>query len=962
MKLNRKCLFLTSLLAGASILSASFVPLAKAATATDPRDTASQTEPSDFNIYFRPSNIKSKYSYVWGWSDSLPSGVSGYGFRLAEDPVTVNGISGVEFRAAYLTFNKEYDAYTSWEFTSQGTMTLSDPSLFTGMLFRGDKDNSGVKTKDFTIDPTKIQKDSSGHYNIYIDETKGVYYTTASFPTSPIKNAYYNEVLNADGSSSAYIELIGKSFWTIFPSFSQDTFVIDPYIDTDAGYRIYDYYLDIPYENCKVISNNKAIIALKNVLDPTKKYEIRALNGLGASPTYAGEVSFDKFYASNAFDRKYYYDGTLGAHVKDNKTTYRLWAPVAQSVTLNVYDHPSDETPSAKYPMTDIGRGVWEYVVDKNAHATYYSFDIDNFGIVTEDVPDPYAESSNVNGKHSMVVDFNKIKHSSRWNNAKDWTPDFDSPSEISIMEMHTRDFTSAASWNGTDTNRGKFTGLFEEGTSLPDGTPTGYDYVAELADKGLTHVQILPAYDFASVDETKLNDRSYQKAPKNGIYNWGYDPQQYNAPEGSYSTNPNDGVRRVQEFTDFVSAYNDLGVGVVMDVVYNHMPSADNSAFQKVFPGYYFRQTNYSGAGSDLASQKSMVRKFIVDSVTMWATQYHVSGFRFDLMGLLDAQTMQAVRAALNAVNPKILVYGEAWSMFGGDSTGIDHITALDMATQSNLNSMGENWVGAFNDDIRDSFTGQNTNPDAWGYAQMAIQGNPNETLTNQKKKIYYGLSGTMVPGDTGRPVYAQGTNGIGASITYAECHDNATLWDKLALTTADDSQVKLEASLTNQTILSSLSPAFFQLGQSFGRSKAFESRKYMTANGYYEDKNRPGIYYSHNSYNLGDEVNRVEWNLLSQNKDMESDFEAALSRRKENGSKIRSLSYADFTKNSTDEEKKAYVDFQSDVVNNPYVVSYSIKLESGKRYTAIVNYSMSDVTYDGVTVKARSSDSFIR
>ena len=389
-------------------------------------------------------------------------------------------------------------------------------------------------------------------------------------------------------------------------------------------------------------------------------------NGLN---TYV--ITYDGIYGSSAFEEAYGYDGDdLGAIAKENSTSFRLWAPIATKVTLNLYATGTPEAyggidkPKETVSMIKSIKGTLQITFPSNLHGTYYTYSVTN-GSTTNEVVDPYAKSAGVNGLRGMVIDFSKINpddftYNTRANNIS-------SPTDAIIYELHVRDLTSHSSWTGPEEYRGKFLGLTVEGTTY-EGVTTGLDHIKEL---GVTHVQLLPIFDFGVIDEAN---------PKKD-FNWGYMPINFNIPEGSYSTDPYDGVSRVVELKQATTALNKNNIGVIMDVVYNHTGQSADSNFNLILPGYYYRMnddgsfSNGSGTGNETASERYMMRKFMVDSVTFWATEYNLSGFRFDLMGLHDTETMNEIVTALKAIDENILIYGEPWT--GGDTPLDKDLTA---------------------------------------------------------------------------------------------------------------------------------------------------------------------------------------------------------------------------------------------------------------------------------------------
>jgi len=907
--------------------------------------TADEVSPTDLNIYIYSSAARSQRTKVWGWSDDN-SALKGLFPVSSASNVVFNELDPtMEFIPIYLSFDKEYACESAWSGGVSTTFKISLENCFTGLVIRDDTGSS--KSKDIVFDVSKAKEDSSGHRNIYVYENKKVYYSLSDFPVTPVESGDYMEKLDPSNKRTRYPRIsltakAGKSMGEILTSdILSRGLEVRAYRYDDDNNRVYASSASRNADTSASYINDSGEFVFsfdgKNApLDLSYHYEIDYYPEDGKKSVLVDEVSMLSYYSSNAFDETYHTNMLLGANVVDGKTVFSVWSPTASSVTLCLYDNATDRWPTHRYNLSNGVNGTFYIAFEGSMHGTYYDFRIDNFGVVDDNVPDPYAQSSNANGERSMVVDWELLGRS---NADSLWAPKVDGNySGVTIMEMHTRDFTSSPSWNGKAENKGKFLGLIEEGTSLSDGTKTGFDYVKGLKEKGLTHVQILPAFDAGSVDETLLEDEEYCALPYGGNYNWGYDPEQYNAPEGAYSSDPNDGLTRVNEFKSFVDAYNDAGIGVIMDVVYNHMPSQTGTSFERVFPGYYFRTDSSSGAGVDLASQRGMVREFIVDSVLGWATHYHISGFRFDLMGLLDLATMRYIRQKLDEIDPNILIYGEGWSMFGGDR---DYGTRFsDMATQGNIAKMGEDWVGAFNDVYRDGVNGQNTNPSAYGYAQKALRGG--DITQEDADKMYYGLSGTNWRGSLSNGTYSPASSdGQGASIAYLECHDNMTLWDKLTISRQTDSvDIEKEVSMSNASLLGALSPAFFQIGQDFGRSKKITDEKYLVADKYYADPLTSGVYYSHDSYNLSDDINGIDWNLLKTHSSVKSSFDEALEARKSRASALgKTYSCVEFY-----EENGGA--FQTNLASDNHVISYSLRLSSGQTYVYAQNWTSSSVS----------------
>lgn len=360
----------------------------------------------------------------------------------------------------------------------------------------------------------------------------------------------------------------------------------------------------------------------------------------------------------NLLDNEYNnYDGNLGAEYCKDGTRFIVWAPNANNVRLALFGKDEKNYTNAPEEILDMNRGVqgtWNIEVKRDLEGEFYNYLIINSGNERE-VVDPYAKALGVNGNRGMVID---LKKTDPINFKEDRKPELSSATAAVIYEVHVRDFSINENSGIISNKKGKYTAFCEHGTTIPGRyTKTGIDYLMEL---GITHVHLLPAFDYETVDESK---------PDMPQYNWGYDPKNYFAPEGSYSTNPFNGEKRIREFKEMVKSIHEAGLRVVMDMVYNHTYKSHESNLNLAVPGYYYRQdqngnfSNGSGCGNELASERYMVRKLIVDSVIYWAKEYHIDGFRFDLMGLHDIETMKQIRAELDKIDTSILMYGEGWT-----------------------------------------------------------------------------------------------------------------------------------------------------------------------------------------------------------------------------------------------------------------------------------------------------------
>ena len=574
----------------------------------------------------------------------------------------------------------------------------------------------------------------------------------------------------------------------------------------------------------------------------TSKYVLETVFSNGDVSRY--ELTFDGLYDSSEFNEAYGYTGNdLGAVVNNNKTTFKLWAPVSDRVVLNLYEtgtsikYKGGSNDHEIFEMSRGEKGTFEITIDRNLHNTYYTYTVYN-GKYENEVVDPYAKSVGINGERGLVVDFSQVnptgfEYGKRANNINDIT-------DAIIYELHVRDLTSSSTWNGSKENKKRYLGLCETGTEY-NGLATGFDHIKEL---GVTHVQLQPIFDYGnSVDESDVDSDGYVKQ-----FNWGYMPENYNALEGAYSRNPYDGLERIREMKTVVMEYTNANIRINMDVVYNHTGKTDNSNFNLIVPGYYYRKdingkwSNGSGCGNETASDRFMVRKFIVDSVLFWATEYNFSGFRFDLMGLHDIETMNAVSEALKEIDPTIMVYGEPWT--GGTTTLSEDLQA-DKDTLYLMNG-----VGAFNDDLRDAVKGSVFTASEGGY----VQGSKGLSTT---AKIRFGIAGGVEHSQV-NSLFISSLTYWGVDpykvINYVTCHDNNTLYDKLMQSNTDKSRdnIAQQAKQANAIVLFSEGVPFIHAGDEFLRSKPL--------NGGYDS----------NSYNSSDETNQIDWSLKETNKDV--------------------------------------------------------------------------------------------
>ena len=572
------------------------------------------------------------------------------------------------------------------------------------------------------------------------------------------------------------------------------------------------------------------------------------------------------------FDYEVYTGNDLGAVYSPKMTRFKVWAPEAESVKLNLYKQGEGDNLIDQHIMKNSANGTYVFEKQGDCNGIYYTYTVVNHGEEQEAV-DPYTKAAGVNGQRGMVINLAKT-------NPQGFELDgYRNPEHITdaiIYEGSVRDFTMDES-SGVFHN-GKFLGLTEANTTNHFGEATALDYISGL---GVTHVQILPAFDFETVDEKN------QKAQ----YNWGYDPDNYNVPEGSYAVSPYDGAVRIQEMKQMVLALHSRGIGVIMDVVFNHTYRRDDSNLQKIVPGYYYRSdetgyTNGSGCGNEVASDRPMVQKLIVDSLIYWAKEYHIDGFRFDLMGVLDIDTMNVIAERLKEIRPDIYLYGEGWN--GGPSSLAEEKCAFKASAKKMPG------IGMFNDDIRDTIKGSVFYDDHLGFVNGG---------THLENALRYGITGAVAHPQVDYDAYGSKSwaKEPGQSINYVSCHDNYTLWDKLSVSCPEASEEKKKAMnrLCAAIVFTSQGVPFIQAGEEFLRSKPLPEKK-----GFAE-----------NSYNMPDAVNSIKWDNIHEYPDMIAYYKGLMALRKAHPV-FRMQSEAEMTQNLC---------FLSDTPEN--VVAYLLK-----------------------------------
>ncbi|MGN0633471.1 MAG: type I pullulanase [Oscillospiraceae bacterium] len=551
------------------------------------------------------------------------------------------------------------------------------------------------------------------------------------------------------------------------------------------------------------------------------------------------------------FDEKYTYDGgDLGVVVDGEYTRFKIWAPLCTAVTLNLYTSGEGDNRVETLCMRPIEKGVWYVELHHDVYGMYYTYTLEFDHSRRVETIDVYAKACGANGERGYIADFKSL-------NPEGWEDcgriKCENPVDAVIYECHVRDFsvseTSGVQWY----NRGRFTGFTEEGTRC-GSVRTCLDHLKEL---GITHVQLMPVADYATVNEKK---------PYAGQYNWGYDPKNYMCLEGYYCTDAEDGDVRIREFKQLVAALHKAGIGVILDVVYNHTYYTEESAFHKTVPYYYHRLdkngnfSNGSGCGNETASDHAMMRNFMLHALKFWVNEYKIDGFRFDLMGLHDIDTINMIRDELDKIDPSIMMYGEGWT--GGESPYLTD----KLCYKWNSYSFGR--VGLFNDNIRDGIKGGTFNLHETGF----VNGN-GYAFNAIKRGITANARYTALQGTADDLCWAFTP---AQAINYCEAHDNHTLWDKLAISAksyTDEERRRMDKLAAALVILSQGVP-FIQLGQDFLRTKPKVFR-----NGETPDETN---IYDGNSYNAPDHTNMIRWDEKEKNFDIFTYYKALIALRR--------------------------------------------------------------------------------
>jgi pullulanase len=521
-----------------------------------------------------------------------------------------------------------------------------------------------------------------------------------------------------------------------------------------------------------------------------------------------------------------FYSGKdLGLTYSPKAATFKIWAPTATAAKLNLYKSDLGGTAIRSINMNKGENGIWQITVAENLKNSYYTFQVNIGNTWSEEVVDPYAKACGTNGLRAQVID---LKETNPVGWAQDKSPNFsvsNKQTDAVIYELHVRDASIHAS-SGIK-NKGKFLGLAEVGTKNSAGQSTGLSHIKEL---GVTHVHLLPFYDYNSVDETKAAVQ----------YNWGYDPVNYNIPEGSYSTNPADGKVRIKELKELIKTMHSNGLRIIMDVVYNHTALTKNANFNILVPDYYYRKradgsfSDASSCGNETASDHAMFQKFMIESVVYWVNEYHIDGFRFDLMGIHDIETMNLISDTLHKIKPSIVLYGEGWT------SSSSPLPEEKRALKKNAAQL--NGIAVFSDDMRDGIKGSVFNIDDRGFATGNIGNSESVKFGIVAAGKHPQINYSKV--NYSKEPYTAGPAGL---INYADCHDNNILWDKIALSFK-------EASVAERTKMHELAYAIVLTAQ--GASFLHAGTEFL--------RTKNGV---ENSFDKGDIVNGIDWDLKTKN-----------------------------------------------------------------------------------------------
>lgn len=741
-----------------------------------------------------------------------------------------NGGDGADYSFTGLNSYGAVARYTFEDFS----LTAIDNGI--GFIVKEAKTWSEGATKDVDsdrfIDFSTLTRDEYGYYNIYLKSQDSSIYVNDQGQLLDVIQ-YFDIAFN---------KLNGYSIWF------QTNNEFEEYVIKQGDTVLLSSETDDDNENVTTKTAKKISLKLGNELPNIIDDYILTVKFKKSGNSLNKEVNKSILFKTDAFNELYTYDGDLGAIYSVNETTFRVWSPLAKSMKLRIYEtgtpasvklHGADvifangSNVYEEYEMTAGEKGTWEVILQGDLAGKYYTYVVTNSKYKDVEIVDPYAKSTGINGLRGMIVNFSQTNPEG-WEDVK---LNGKTSTELVVYETHIADLTSSSTWNGTSENAKTYKGFYEKGTSYK-GVTTGFDHIKEL---GVNAVQIIPIFDQA-------NDERQDSIREDGTqreFNWGYNPLNYNALDGIYSQDPFDGYTKIREFKELVKAYSDAGINIIMDVVYNHVNGLDRSNFDVLMPNYYFRYSsgkpsNGSGCGNETASEMPMFRKFMIDSAEFWAAEYKLGGFRFDLMGLHDVETMNQLTKNLHEkVDSTITVYGEPWA--GGTSAlASPHVGAM----QVNMNQY--EGYGCFNDKMRDGLI-------KGGLNSVTAKG----WITNNQTKDSTDIP-DIVAGIQGQVLKSNNVLEPEKCVNYVTCHDNYTLYDRIKAAGIEDEDVtKKMAMLANSIVLTSQGTAFLLAGEEFLRTKGGNE----------------------NSYNASYEVNELNYALKVQHKDMFENYKKLIS-----------------------------------------------------------------------------------
>jgi len=806
------------------------------------------------HFYRFDENYKDWEAWIWGKKP-----VSSAGIRFYFQQIDL--IGGKKWATVSFNTKKPIEnAYINWNNLSRATVSFNSEATQLGLIFRDHKGNKESELDRFCDITEKFE---DGNCHIFMMEGGDVFYSLDDLQENLINTAK----LDAN-----YMGITIDAFKEIDPAKNIKVLVGDKEL-TVTGKKYSN-------ENKKIKLSLATPFDLDNLVEGVKV----TIEDSGTRP-----LDYSNIYDTNKFIKKYTTTEELGCFYTSTQTTFKLWAPTATKVSVNLYSDGYEGAMIDTFLMTRGELGVWTLTLQGRYINNYYTYTTQFGNMKYEDVVDPYAKAVGINGLRALISDVSNYTNPKGYDQVK--VPDTTASSDAIVYETHVRDFSNHETWNGSEKNRGKFLGMIEKGTTYTRNGKTyktGFDYLTDKEEGlGINYLQLQPIFDFNSVNElAMLEDEEYQQREYKGCFNWGYDPQNYGSPEGSYSSDPFDAYKRVNELKQVSQAYNNAGIGLIMDVVFNHMPSQGSSVLEQTVPGYFFRGRNDSGAGADMASERLMYRKYMVDMCVYWVKEYKLAGLRFDLMGLHDVQTMNAISDAVNAAvkennpNATAIIYGEGWSMYGGPGIG-------DMATQGNVNKMHN--VGAFNDKIRDAIRGGGD----FDYSKGWASGNPDkaqavtESLTMNYSETY-----------------------AGNAINYVEAHDNLTLFDKLQMTNARASREEVTAIdlLSYGIVFTSQGTAFMQSGSEWLRTKEideYDPEGEIVSNGFKS--------FNRNTYDGTDKLCNLKWDSVAKEEATVQAYRNMIKMRREQ--QVFHTNTIGGVLNSTS------------IQNNGYVITYNAK-----------------------------------